>query len=463
MSSGRLGTSADFHHVAPGTLQQWRQRLSGDGSETVPEDFNFPSDSESEDSEESGDNAEQPLDLPVSDQTNPLRPIPGRARPNFDPVILDQISRLGPNPTGTSVTELVQETLPLNAKQFLVVKKILSHAILHRGKSALEAEDQMLLAVAGEGGVGKTRVIQAVELGFELLQRREEVVLLAPTGAASYNIGGRTIHTALGIDVFDRARPTIKPQIHSVWRGKTTLFIDEISMVSLTMLNTINEQCNKIRALAQDSTAILGALPIVVFMGDFHQFAPIKAQPLWQTPKNPRAVLGQLVWHRFSDAIVLDEQMRQHDDPDFQRLLHRARTGTITTADVSALNERVMQSLPPCDGLDSVCVTRTNKRRHLINRLQMRRFAQARDQDIYVFPGGHTRTKRKQRGLPIDLLLRTQDGDGNAKGPGLFLYTQGMPITILYNICTPLGLVNGARGTAAGIVPDPNGTLSFTF
>ena len=30
--------------------------------------------------------------------------------------------------------------------------------------------DQMLLTVAGEGGMGKTRVIKAVELGFELLQ-----------------------------------------------------------------------------------------------------------------------------------------------------------------------------------------------------------------------------------------------------------------------------------------------------
>jgi AAA domain-containing protein len=54
-----------------------------------------------------------------------------------------------------------------------------------------------------KGGVGKTRVIQAVELSFELLQRKDEVLLLAPTGAAAYNIGGRTIHTALGVDVFD--------------------------------------------------------------------------------------------------------------------------------------------------------------------------------------------------------------------------------------------------------------------
>ena len=32
--------------------------------------------------------------------------------------------------------------------------------------------DQMLLTVAGEGGMGKTRVIKAVELAFELLQRK---------------------------------------------------------------------------------------------------------------------------------------------------------------------------------------------------------------------------------------------------------------------------------------------------
>src|SRR6266404_4966618 len=96
-------------------------------------------------------------------------------------------------------------------------------------------------------------------------------------------------------------------------------------MVSLTMLNTINEQCNRIRALGRDSTAILGALPIVVFMGDFHQFAPVKAQPLWETPKNPRAALGQLIWHRFTDVIILDEQMRQATDPEFRALLRRAR------------------------------------------------------------------------------------------------------------------------------------------
>ena len=103
-----------------------------------------------------------------------------------------------------------------------------------------------------------------------------------------------------------------------------------------------------------------------------------------------------------------------------------------------------------------MCVSRANQCHHHINRLQIRRFAEARAQDIYVFPTAHSRTKRVQGSLKIDNLLGTQDGEGTAKGPGLFLYTRGMLVTILYNICTALGLVNGAKGIAAGIVLDPN-------
>ena len=154
--------------------------------------------------------------------------------------------------------------------------------------------------------------------------------------------------------------------------------------------------------------------------------------------------------------------MRQHDDCAFQGLLRRARSGTITAEDVDLLNRQVATSPPPCDGIDCVCITRSNKRRHLMNRFQMRRFAEARDQDVYVYPGAHTRTRGKHHGLRMEDLLAAQDGDGTAKGPGLFLYTRGMPVTILYNINTRLGLVNGARSTAAGIVPHPDGRFLST-
>jgi hypothetical protein len=67
---------------------------------------------------------------------------------------------------------------------------------------------------------------------------------MAPTGTATHNIGGHTIHTALGININDLPQTNLGSYIPALWRDKTIMIIDEISMVSLTILTTINQQCN---------------------------------------------------------------------------------------------------------------------------------------------------------------------------------------------------------------------------
>ena len=49
------------------------------------------------------------------------------------------------------------------------------------------------------------------------------------------------------------------------------LLIDEISMISLTMLHIINQQCNRIHQ--QNLTAIFNFIFIMMLMNDFQQFA----------------------------------------------------------------------------------------------------------------------------------------------------------------------------------------------
>jgi hypothetical protein len=444
--------SAAFYNIGPATLEQWQQRLEASGLRSSPDEI----DDDYENNRYEEDDAPWTSGEDIN-STNHLIPIityepEERSAPQG-------INRIGPNPTGSQVTQLVQETLPLNRKQCLVVTMILDHAIAHAGWSAINAEDQLLLYVAGEGGTGKTQIIKAIKLGYTYLQREAELLLMAPTGAAAYNIGGRTIHAALGINTYDHPQMKLSSHTMALWKEKSIIIIDEISMVSLTMLSTMNQQCNKIQAVQPDSTAIFGALPIVVFMGDFHQFAPVRAQPLWQTPKNPQSAMGQLLWHRFMKVVVLDEQMRQRDDQGFQALLHRARSGSTTMADMITLNGQVASQLPISNGLDTVCVTRLNRRRHMINRLQIMRFAKAQGQEVYIFPANHTRTQSRHNDLPIDHILGTQDGEGMAKGPGLFYYTAKMPISVLFNVCTPLGLVNGAIGIAEGVVVHPASKL----
>lgn len=75
---------------------------------------------------------------------------------------------------------------------------IFYQALRHQGKPTVEFQDQLFLYVGGEGGTGKSRVIEAVRLGKTLLQRQNEALVLAPTGNAAKNVQGSTIHTGFG-------------------------------------------------------------------------------------------------------------------------------------------------------------------------------------------------------------------------------------------------------------------------
>ena len=60
------------------------------------------------------------------------------------------------------------------------------------------------------------------------------------------------------------------------------MIIDEISMTDLQSLSRINKRCNMARSLRSDSSELFGELPIVILMGDFYQFPPVKGLPLWR-------------------------------------------------------------------------------------------------------------------------------------------------------------------------------------
>ena len=57
-----------------------------------------------------------------------------------------------------------------------------------------------MLYIKGEGGVGKSRIIKAIYLGFSFLKRQKMLLIAALIGAAVANIGGAIIHEALNID-----------------------------------------------------------------------------------------------------------------------------------------------------------------------------------------------------------------------------------------------------------------------
>ena len=380
--------------------------------------------------------------------------------------VADRRAHVGDNPTGTSLILLVNEDVLLNEKQRLVVERVLSGALAWASHAYdTSKRDQKLLYVGGEGGVGKSQIIKAIVAGMDLIYRKEEVILMAPTGAAADSISGNTYHTALGISIAKTQKMTVSSRVRKLWSRKTVIIIDEVSMTDLSMLSTINNQCKIARSLDRSSPDLFGGLPIVILMGDFHQFSPVRGPALWKKPRtgNDEDANGRIIWHQFTDAIILDQQMRQAEDPAFRDLLGRARAATLTEDDLALLNSKTATSLLSPDLENATTVVKFNVLRHHVNRLQMEHFARTRSQRIYVFPALHSRVRTTGPSrLYAEHLLQQTDQGTRIPFPGLFLYTPEMPAILLTNICTALGQVNGARGIASGIVVDPTGMSLYS-
>jgi hypothetical protein len=439
----------DLEIVAPTVLQDWEKQISshkkpfqdGDLSNITP---HLP-------------------DFDLVDEDGMLQPTLINASMLGDsPVRLDL-----ENPTPDSLIGLIVKDIPLNTKQLLVVRKLLTEIMSwteHPHDSSRRR--QLLLCITGEGGTGKTQIPKAIEAALCIIGRKHEIILTAPTGAAADNLGGNTYHTCLGINLSYKA--AVSTRVRRLWARKTILVIDEMSMVDLKMLSVINNQCKVARSLPRSSPDLFGGLPVVILMGDFFQFPPVRGPPLWKRPRYgvDDDAAGRLIWRRFEHVIILDEQMRQSEDPSFRGFLTRTRQAALTEDDVARLNSKAVSSLTDPTSEDATVIVKLNAIRHPINRIRIENFARRRSQRIYVFPAIHTRTKSTgQVNLRLqahDLLLQP-DHSAQIPFPGLLLYTRDMPTVMLTNACTPLGQVNGATGTAVGVVLDPAGKFLFNM
>ena len=173
---------------------------------------------------------------------------------------------------------------------------------------------------------------------------------------------------------------------------------------------------------------------------------------------NDEEASGQAIWHRFTDVIILDQQMRQTTDLAFQGLLSRARAAKLNGDDLAFLNARAISSILSPGMEYATTVVKLNAFRHHINLVQLEKFARNHCQKIYIFPALHTRVKSTRHcSLNAEDLLQQTDEGVRIPFPGLFLYTRHMPTILLTNVCTALGHVNGAQGAAIGVVIDPHG------
>jgi hypothetical protein len=357
-------------------------------------------------------------------------------------------------PSVENLLALITSQYPLNQKQRVIIRALILR-ILHPIRIS-SVRDQFLLYLGGIGGVGKTHLIKALMFGLSIIQKHDDVLLTASTGAAAANISGATYHSALGFG--KNGNQPVRQATRSRLSHKKIFILDEISMVSLENLVQINERCNVIWDLNRASDTVFGGLPIVIFLGDFNQFRPVRGHAIWSQAINYIADLqsGKSIWSHFNHVVFLTEQMRQAEDPVFQDLLQRARSATLTEDDVATLNSCTIENrvangeIPP-----ERAIIRLNHIREEANLVHLRTFAEARGQKIYLFPARHDApTGTNLDHLTLLRMIYQVGEQGYLKGPGFFAFTKGMPIMLQQNTNTYAGLVNGMRGTAEEVILD---------
>ena len=272
---------------------------------------------------------------------------------------------------------------------------------------------QRLIYMGGEGGTGKTRVIQAIVYYFSINQKRHELLLAAPTGSAACLINGETIHRLLKISTFAKQKVTKGTasrirKLQTMWRNVRFLIIDEVSMLSQDMLNKISQALQ----LAKDNQLPFGGIT-VLFSGDFAQLPPIKGLALYQQSRIAKGTMqsensddfrsssenGRMAWLNLTHAITLSEQMRQADDPLLHGVLSRLRNNSGNEdeilADYEVLNTKLFAKCThPEDWADAVIITSRNYLREKLNYLKIRQFAKVRLTSVFVCQSIDRVTKR---------------------------------------------------------------------
>ena len=138
------------------------------------------------------------------------------------------------------------------------------------------------MCIYGEGGTGKSVIIQSVTDAFALRGQPYLLLRATYTGIAASLIDGKTCHTIAQIAILnhDSISNDTKKNLQAMWRDACYLIIDEFSMLSSPFLATLSKNLSIATLIngygSQDVS--FGGLNVIL-CGDLHQFPGTAMRP----------------------------------------------------------------------------------------------------------------------------------------------------------------------------------------
>ena len=323
----------------------------------------------------------------------------------------------------------------LNAKQHKVYTLVQSHYSQHLSG---DVENPLLMIVSGTAGTGKSYLISAVAhlLGTHCM-------LTATTGMASFNICGKTLHSALKLPLqYNNAqdlRGTSLQQLQLAVKDKSYLIIDEMSMMGQKMLAWIDKRLRQATGKLQ---CPFGGFSVLLF-GDFGQLPPVGDRPMYASPSsNELSIHGHHIYRLFNTVVILQQVLRQGGSDSeanrFRELLGNLHDGIAAEEDWQLLLTRDPSKVNNCSDFDDAIRLFYDK------------------QNVADF---HME-KLQSLGVPIARInamhsnstaASTKADDAGGLYPVIFL-SVGASVMLTSNLWPEVGLCNGAVGRVHQIV-----------
>lgn len=329
------------------------------------------------------------------------------------------------------------QTIQLNDEQTSV--------LVHLENQLSGQSTDKLAIVQGSAGTGKSCVIREMVRITEAMHGADSCLLIAPTGVAANNISGKTIHSALHLNltrngVVKELTGESERNFQDKMRNVKVIICDEMSMVGLKLLSVIDKRLRQ--AFPENDEQAFGGV-FFYFFGDFYQLPPVGDTPMWGTPRNDSApaLHGKLLFIQFKKVFVLKTIMRQMGDQqiNFREVLGRLATGHIIDEDYELLKKRFAPNVQNFNDLFKDDLRLKAKKEEIVsyNEHKLRNL----EKPVSLIHAIHNNTTA----------ARSTSDDAQGLEAMLWL-AEGCRIMLTQNLWTSQGLCNGTMGTVIDVV-----------
>ena len=284
---------------------------------------------------------------------------------------------------------------------------------------------------------------------------KPSVIVMAPTANAAYIIKGKTIESALNINMswyntFSRRSADSVSQLAFEYQDVAAVICDEISMVGTNKLAAINYQMQALASGSQKNMFMGGKSFIAA--GDLRQLPPVKDKFIFEKSNlDGRSSVAPCHWDENFKIYYLTQKMRCPDDIAFAELCDRVGTNTITKDDEAFLKSRIVEENIPCEEVNENftsgkvgIIVATNARHEEINLKKLRKLLPDREKYICLSDDQLT---NKDKHTPVPDTVSYSKTNGMMKN---LIIRESAPVMITNNHKTARykedGIVNGAKG-----------------